>query len=283
MLLLGPPRAPGCFGGRVAGEGELQKWGRDHSNAVNKHQLANGRAEEDEGRIRVSLVSAEDDLCSGRLGSRGTPSHESQEAFSEERSKNYASASRACFFLFLPKGLFAAMWYLLHCHPCPIQPTFLHFLILLTAVVVERVGENCQLRTDALKLLRSVYSSEGGFSVWCKGWWMCEVILWLWGKAEGNWFPLQPSITRILGGNPWKSMGNLLLLPVSPLAHSKVNGVCGTSPKLCGREMFHFLVSLPCQVLCCHRDRETPTYCWEVNLVNFYVLCAGKFKLVFSP
>lgn len=101
----------------------------------------------------------------GGLAAAGTPSHESQEAFSEERSKNYASASRACFFLFLPKGLFAAMWYLLHCHPCPIQPTFLHFLILLTAVVVERVGENCQLRTDALKLLRSVCSSEGGFSV----------------------------------------------------------------------------------------------------------------------
>lgn len=99
------------------------------------------------------------------VAAAGTPSHESQEAFSEERSKNCANATLACFLLFLPKSLFAAMWYLLHCHACPIQPTFLHFLILLTAVVVDRVGKNCQLRKDALKLLRSVYSSEGGISV----------------------------------------------------------------------------------------------------------------------
>lgn len=175
------------------------------------------------------------------------------------------------------------MWYLLHCHPCPMQPPFLHFLILLTAVVVERVGKNCQLRTDALKLLRSVYSSEGGISVWCNGWWMCEVILWLWGKAERNRFPLQLSTPRILGDNPWKSMRKFLFLPVIPLSHWKVNGVCWTSPKFCGREMFHFPVdSFPCQMLCSHRDWETAACCWKVNLIDLCVLSAGKFKLVFS-
>lgn len=34
---------------------------RDGSDAVNKHKLLNGGAEEDKGRIRVSLVSAEDE------------------------------------------------------------------------------------------------------------------------------------------------------------------------------------------------------------------------------
>jgi len=40
---------------------------------VNKHELLNGGADEVKGRIRVSLVSAEDELCSGRFGSSRRP------------------------------------------------------------------------------------------------------------------------------------------------------------------------------------------------------------------
>lgn len=132
---------------------------------MNKHQLVNGGAEEAEAGLGFPWFLQRMISAVGGLAAAGTPSHESQEAFSEKRFKNCASATLTCFYLFLPKGLFAAMWNLLCCHPCPIQHTFLHFLILLTPVVVERVGKNCQLRIDALKLLRSVYSSEGGISV----------------------------------------------------------------------------------------------------------------------
>lgn len=51
----------------------LQEGGRGGSNAASKHQLLKGGAEEDEGRIRVALVSAEDELCSGRFGSSRRP------------------------------------------------------------------------------------------------------------------------------------------------------------------------------------------------------------------
>lgn len=58
----------------------------------------------------------------GGLAAAGTPSGESQESFSEERSKNCASAALASFFFpVLFEGLFAATWYPLHHHPCPIQ------------------------------------------------------------------------------------------------------------------------------------------------------------------
>lgn len=90
------------------------------------HPLLAGGAAGGEGRRRVSLVSAEDELCSGRLGSSRPPSDDSREAFSEGRSKNCASAARAS--SFPSGGLFAATPSPPRHHPWPLQPAFGGFL-----------------------------------------------------------------------------------------------------------------------------------------------------------
>lgn len=84
----------GNAGGRATGRRWPWGCGRVGSRAGSQHQLGGLGAEQDEGR-RVSLVSAVDELCSGRFGSSRHPSGESQEAFSEEKSKNCASAALA--------------------------------------------------------------------------------------------------------------------------------------------------------------------------------------------
>lgn len=119
--VLGPPEGAG---GRAARGEELWRCWLGASSCC--HPRLAGRAAGGEGRRRVSSVSAEDELCSGRLGSSRPPSRDSQEAFSEGRSKNCASAARAS--SFPSGGLFAATLYPPHHHPWPLQPAFGGFL-----------------------------------------------------------------------------------------------------------------------------------------------------------
>lgn len=116
MMLLGPPRAPGCLGeewlvkGSCRSEGEIvaMLWTSTNWWMVELRKMQAGLGFPWFLRRMISAV--------GGLAAAGTPSHESQEAFSEERSKNCARAALAHFFSVPSKRPFCC-----HVVPAPLS------------------------------------------------------------------------------------------------------------------------------------------------------------------
>lgn len=115
---------------------------RDGSDAVNKHKLLNGEAEEDKGRIRVSLVSAEDEPLQWEVWQQQAPLPVSHRSLSLRKGLRIALVLLLLVFFFLfflkafllPRGTHFTI--ILVPYRLSLGVTFLHFLILLTAVVI---------------------------------------------------------------------------------------------------------------------------------------------------